>query len=123
MIDLLSFHYSNLFHAMSHAGKKTPQCAVVTMDELRRDLCSAVKGLYRQLSLTESEQFNAALLDEQQRNSGYRSRHQYSAERFGLDELDLKARFAHVYAQPIFRGGEDTSAERDFRKHKAVGEA
>jgi hypothetical protein len=123
MVDLLSFYYRNLLHAMSQAKAGTRH-SVLKMQALRTDLEATIKSIYQQLSLTVSPAFESVLQSEAKRSSHFRSKHSYSALQFGFDDKTIARRFAHVYQHPDFQEQKIArESERASARQVLVGEA
>lgn len=123
MVDLLSFYYQNLLHAISQPKAGTRH-SVLKMRALRTDLEATIKSIYQQLALTVSPSFASWLHKEAERSSRFRSKHSYSAHQFGFDEQSIKQRFAHVYEHPDFQEScANDQSEPPSARQKVVGEA
>ncbi|MGD8592568.1 MAG: sulfotransferase [Gammaproteobacteria bacterium] len=123
MVDLLSFYYRNLLHAMSQAKAGTRH-SVLKMQVLRTDLEATIKSIYQQLSLTVSPAFESVLQSEAERSSRFRSKHSYSALQFGFDDKTIMQRFAHVYQHPDFQEQKIArESERASARQVLVGDA
>lgn len=100
MVELLSFYYQNVLHAISQARTRH---SVVNMESLRIDLQFTIASIYRQLALTISPDFKAALLAKADQAKSFKSTHAYTAHQFGYDEKTILRRFAHVYEHPRYQ--------------------
>jgi hypothetical protein len=108
LIDQLAFYYENLA-ALSHR-LPAERHAALGLTELRAGLAPALTRIYAQLRLDLSPDFARTLAVEDGRARGYRSRHRYSLEQFGLDAEQIGVRFARAYDHPVLAAALTESA-------------
>lgn len=95
LVDLLRYYYEHL----ADVSKANPGCmAVVSNDELRRDLDGSIRRAFGELGIAVSTSLDGELLRVSTASEGSQSAHIYSPEEFGLDAAQLRAMFASVYS-------------------------
>jgi hypothetical protein len=99
LVEQLAFYYENL----AALSRRVPaeRHAALHLTELRAGLAPTLTRLYGQLGLDLCPDFARTLAVEDGRARGYRSRHQYSLEQFGLDTAQIATGFASAYEHPV----------------------
>lgn len=96
-VDLLRFYYA---HLGALAERRPDRVIVVDNGDLHARLEETVKTAFGALDLDITPQFAARLAAAGEASRGFRSRHRYSLEQYGLSERDIDERFAGVVPRP-----------------------
>lgn len=96
-VELLEFYYQHL--AASLRRLPSDRYALVRFDELTSRPRLVVEAAYQRFGYALDDSFRETLAIEEQKASGYRSTHRYSAEQFGLDDQALRDRFDPLWAR------------------------
>ena len=97
MIDVFLFYYHNLMSVLSALPPNRQ--VFLRMEALKSDLANTISFIYHQFGILPDLQFIQQLRVEGANVKAYESRHTYSLEQFGLDEITIRTRFAKVYEQ------------------------
>jgi hypothetical protein len=103
MIDVLRFHYRNLFAVLD--ARPPWQQVVVPMERTKDHLVETVSGIYRRLEIPMDPAFLAHLEAEAGPVRRHKSAHAYDLAGFGLSEATIRRRFRHAYRRYDFSAG------------------
>jgi len=97
MLDVFLFYYDNLMRVLS--AVPLHRHVFLRIEVLKSDLTHTIRRAYQQLGISLDPDFISQLRLDDTRGRSYASKHIYSLEQFGLDEITLRKRFAGVYEQ------------------------
>lgn len=97
LTNQLAFAYQNLLRLAEQMA--SDRCACIQMTSLMKDLVGTVGTIYRRLGLRLHEDFSGHLEMEAVTARGYRSRHRYRLEEFGLSADTVHQQMGASYQQ------------------------
>lgn len=97
MLDIFLFYYENLMNVLSSIP--ADRHVFLPIGALKSDLTNTISRTYQQLDILLDLNFIRQLRLEDTRARSYTSKHIYSIEQFGLDEISLRKHFSGVYEQ------------------------
>jgi hypothetical protein len=106
IVQAMENYYRNLEKTVS--ALPADRCAVVDMNQLAENLEENVDEIYSRLGLETSPEFERSLKSAARASRGFRSRHSYSLEQFGLKREKLNSRilpsWRHLQQDEAFVG-------------------
>lgn len=103
ILSRLGYYYRNLLTVLPRLPED--RHAFVAMSACQRDLSGTVRGIYRRLAMPMTPAFAGRLERRALQERGFRSRHRYVPNDFGLTANRIRARYAYVYAIFDFEEG------------------
>lgn len=98
-----SLQMYRVFHEVKKSGAiPEKNLLVVTYPSLMNDLEKTMDKLVRFLELEPVPEFYAKLTEQAEKQRKYKSKHQYSLDKFGLDEKRIRADLDFVYREYVF---------------------
>ena len=93
LIATLYFYYE---HLRDVAAQQPSRMVFIGNDELKNDLQTAIETALGKIRIEVSPEFAGRLEHEAAKSREFRSGHRYSLDEYGLDEAELRDRFAGV---------------------------
>lgn len=95
LVDLLEFYYEHLNDVQSRYPERM---ASINNDELREDLANGIARVYSEIGLDIDDAFAERLKSASTASRGFRSKHRYTLEDYGLDAAEIRSRFEPVWS-------------------------
>lgn len=98
----VAIDFYNYFHEIKD-GLIQENLIVIRYQDLINDPSAAIQQIYRQFEIPFSKMYSDKLLAETQRQRNYKSKHDYSLQRYGISELKLSEKLASILAHYNFK--------------------
>lgn len=99
LIELLKFYY---LHLEAVARRIPERVVMIDNGDLHHRLAPTLSAAWSRLGLTMGPEFERALARADRESRKFRSAHRYRPDEFGLNEDQIRHRFAEVYARRTF---------------------
>jgi len=102
-VGMLEFYAQHALSTLTEVPED--EHAFVPLKEMRKDVEGFVLGVYERFGWEADGGFKERLKEDSKRGKGYKSRHSYSLEEFGLHAEEVSSRFAELNARFGFGRG------------------